>query len=367
MGREKSGDVPNPMNVMVELRDRNHPDMRHDPLHVDVGFTTGNIGDYLNSVLQQSRSYRFYMDGLLFDGSLASAMTRRGMGPETGLTIEYETDGNTTPDVRVELEDVVSFMRVSVDGGPCDIWCSTYGGELRTYKYEDGCVVRVECQEHHGVQDVCVGEQTYLYDRLGRVVCVETGRVLFEVAPNQITCMGSSGDMVSVGTRDGRCLVFGDRLECVCEFGMEMSSTDVRDGTVTFTSLDGQVGIFCVRDGTMQHRRGGYNITSMDCRDGVRIFGTPCSRLVVSTGDKEDVVETNIRFCCRISMHSKDVAAQVSQYTVSVLNVRDSTEIRRVTVDKPISGAGWIGDMLFVSTGSDICGYSMSKFLNKAT
>ena len=53
-----------------------------------------------------------------------------------------------------------------------------------------------------------------------------------------------------------------------------------------------------------------------------------------------------------------------SHYVISILDLQNSEEVRRIAVDEPISRIGWAGNILLVGTRSNIHGYSMSNLLN---
>lgn len=346
-------------NVLLRLVDRNNVDVRHDPLHVDLSFSADDIKRYLNSVFRQDRNYRFYMNNMLFDGSLMDEVNVRGLETERGLSVQYEADEDLVPDCLLELQDCISFMRVTRNEED-EIWCGMYGGMLSRYRYKDGLKLVSGYPEHCGSRGIAFGDRTYVYNASGEIVDLSTAEVLFRIGPDQVTCIESSGNIVSVGTSAGKCFVFVDKLEKVHEFRTEITSIGIRDRIIEFTSLDGCAGAFSAETGVFEERRMEHPTTSMDFNNGMKILGTSCSVLVE---EGRSSLKTNIRFSIGIAIYDDDFVAQASQYVVSVVNIRNSTEIRRITLEKPISGVAWVEKTLFISTGSQIRGYSMSEFL----
>lgn len=350
--------------VLVLLVDRSHPEVQHDPLNVSLALRAEDVRQYLGTLLGRDGGYRLYVEGRLFEGCLESEVASRGLDVERGITIEYELDEHSAPDVEAQLEDSVSFLAV-VDESPQEVLCCTYGGKLRVYECKDGRVVLKETTGHCKVRGVTSGDGNYIYNSSSEVVCIKTGDVLFKVE-GEVICSASSGSTVSAGTHEGECYVFREELQRVHTFEACVSSTSIVGNDVEFVSTDGEMGVFSMTAGTFRTRDAGHNITCSDTKDGLRVFGTSCSGIVVERGSEARFMETNIRFSTKVAVHSSNVVAQAAQRMVSILDIGNSREIRRVTVDGYISGIACVGDLLLVAAGSSIRGYRIHGLSDKS-
>ncbi|ADM11505.1 uncharacterized protein Eint_050560 [Encephalitozoon intestinalis ATCC 50506] len=341
--------------VLVKLVDRNHDGAEHNPLHVSTSFTTEDLERYLRSVLGGDGGYRFYIAGRGFEGSLLKEISSRALEVEEGLTIEYELDRNYTPDVLIELEDLVSCLTVVKSRQP-EVWCGTHGGRLKIYAYQDGVINLMKTTDYSRVRGVSREDGLYIYNSAGEVVEFESGDVLFKV-DGDITCIASSSNVVSVGTHEGECYVFKEGLMKVHKFKAYISSTAMNKDEAMFVCADGNIGVFGISTNTFKTKDLGYGVTSSDMGDGKYVFGTSCSGLVVENKEESTFVSTGIRFSNRIAMYNGCIVAQASQYTISVVDIGDHRELRRITVDECISDIGWIENLLIAGVGSRIHGY----------
>ncbi|KMV66111.1 hypothetical protein M970_050520 [Encephalitozoon cuniculi EcunIII-L] len=343
--------------VLVKLVDRKHPEVEHHALHVSPSFCSGDFKRYLGSVLGGDGGYRLYIHGRQFEGCLGEEISSRGLEVERGVVIEYEPDEHCAPDVTTEVEDSVSFLSVA-RGSPSEIWCGTYGGRLRAYTYGNGTILPKRTTEYMGIRGMAYGDSIYIYNSSGEVLSLESGDVLFKV-DGEITSLASSCGVVSAGTHEGECYVFGDRLLMIHKFKAPVSSTSIRGDDLEFVCVDGRIGVFSISTSTFRTRDVKHNVTSADTRGNVRILGTSCSGLVVECKEESVFVETSIRFSSRVVMYNDHVVAQASQHVVSIINTRDSRELRRITVDGYISDIAWVGNLLLVGVGPRIHGYTI--------
>ncbi|AFN82988.1 hypothetical protein EROM_050550 [Encephalitozoon romaleae SJ-2008] len=341
--------------VLVKLVDRSHLDVEHDPLHVSPSFCVEDLERYLRSVLSGDGGYRFYIEGRLLEGCLQKEIEERGLEVERGVIIEYEVDGHCTPDATVEVEDSISFLNV-VKNDIWEIWCGTYGGRLQIYAYQDGSIVLKKATEYKKVRGVARGDRLYIYNSDGEVLSLRSGAVLFKVN-GEITCSASSCSIVSVGTHEGECYVFKGRLMKVHKFKACISVTIIDKDEVMFVCMDGSMGVFETSTNAFRTKDFGYNITSGDARGNERVFGTSCSGLIVESKDHSTFVPTNIRFSNKVLMYNSCVVAQASQHTISVINAKNSQELRRISTEGYISDIGWAGNLLVVGVGSNLQGY----------
>ncbi|AFM98273.1 hypothetical protein EHEL_050620 [Encephalitozoon hellem ATCC 50504] len=341
--------------VLVKLVDRSHPEVEHNPLHVSPSFCTEDLERYLRSVLGGNGGYRFYMEGQLFEGCLQKGIEARGLEIEKGVSIEYEVDGNCTPDVTVELEDPVSFLDIAKTD-MYEIWCGTYGGELQVYVYQGDAIVLRETTSHKRIRGISHGDKLYIYSSDGEVLSLRSGGSLFKV-DGEITCLASSHTIVSAGTHEGECYVFKEKLMKVHKFKAQISSTIIDGDEVTFACVDGSIGAFNTSTNAFKTRDVGYNLTSADTRGDRQVFGTSCSGLVVESKGQSMFVGTGIRFSSKVSIYNSCIVAQASQHTISIINTKNSQELRRITTDGYISDIGWVGNLLVVGVGSRIQGY----------
>lgn len=341
--------------VLVKLVDRSHLDVEHNPLHVSPSFCVEDLERYLRSVLGRDGGYRFYVEGRLLEGCLQKEIEERGLEVEKGVIIEYEVDGHSAPDATVELEDSISFLDV-VKNGIWEIWCGTYGGRMQIYAYQDGAIVLKEATEYTNVRGVIRGDELYIYNSDGEVLSFRSGTTLFKVK-GEITCSASSCNIVSVGTHEGECYVFKERLMKVHKFKACISSTIIDGDEVMFVCMDRSIGVFEASTNAFKTKGFEYSITSGDTRGDERVFGTSCSGLILESKDHSIFVPTNIRFSNKVSMYSSCVVAQASQHTISIINTKNSQELRRITTDGYISDIGWAGNLLVVGVGDNLQGY----------
>lgn len=340
----------NPMNILVELMDRNRPEAGHDPLHVDVGFRADDIRQYLNSVFGQDRRYRFYINNAVFDGSLQEEVSLRNLETERGLRVEYEAEDEVSVDLQLELDDTLSFLKVFGDKECWEIWCCAYGGLLRIYECRGGAVSMRETV-HRDVRGAACGDKMCLHTAHEVMGC--DGEVVFRTVEN-ISCISVEGETVYVGTLEGGCYVVAGEARRVHGFSTEVVS--VQGGE--FVSLDGHVGV--CRDG-FERRRVGQSVTAVDSGHGARVFGTSLSRLEIERDGAASSLKTKMRFARCVAVHSRDIVAAASQHVVSVLNIQTSAEIRRISVDETICNIGWMENMLLVGAGTSIRGYNINK------
>ncbi|KAH9412301.1 hypothetical protein HK407_01g01960 [Ordospora pajunii] len=350
----KSKRAERPMDtVLVKLVDRMHPEIEHDALHVERSFTAEDIKRYLKAVLGMEGKYRLYIEGVPFEGSVDSRITDRGLEIEKGVAVEYEIDDQSTPDVCVDLEDTVMFLKVV--GEDSKIWCCTYSGMLRMYSCVERAISLIATTECRGVRGMAIGDRMLAYDCGGKIVGVDDAKVLLEIV-GDVTSMSFKGDMICIGTYQGECYVHGQELKKVNEFKTKVVFTSVSEEAVEFVSMDGDMYQWCL-SGECKKTKLGHNVTAADMKGQTKVFGTSSSEMLVVSNNEKSVVKTRIRFSTAVAIGSQGIVAQASQYTISIINTASGDEMRKIVVDKCIAGIGWVENMLIVACGSTIRGY----------
>jgi hypothetical protein len=348
-------------SVLIELADRRNRAVRLDPVQVELSFSPGDMAQYLNSMLLQEKSYRFYINNRLLRASLGEAVRAKSLEIERVFTIEYETDEEDKPDVSLRLDDTVAFMRIALEAsGVYSLYCSTYGGTVKIYRVGDGRLSLLEDTACIGVRGAAREDdgKLYMYNASGEIVSYGIHGVLFDVPSEAVTCIAASEGRIAVGTDRGACYLYIQDACMVCRLNQEITSVFFRGHQVRFTSLDGKYVLHDICTGTTEIREMEYKCTSMDSGDGVILYGTANSRLVADDGE-ERVLVSSTRYINKIAIHSNLRAAIASQYIASILDLRSGDEMKRIAVGGQIADMGWAGNMLFIAHGPHVSGYAI--------
>ncbi|KAM0672438.1 hypothetical protein CWI42_012000 [Ordospora colligata] len=339
--------------VLVRLIDRIRPEIEHDSLHVERRFTAEDIKRYLKTVLGMEGKYRLYIAGIPFEGSIDSNIVARELEVEKGVTVEYEIDYQSTPDVCVDLDDTVMFLKVADEN--LKIWCCTYSGILNIYSCIDKMIYQEATVECRGIRGMAVGDRLLAYDSEGKIIRIDDANILLEIAED-VTSMTFKGDVIFIGTYNGGCYVYDQELKKVNEFKTKVVFVSVSEDTVEFVCIDGNTYEWHF-NGECKKYKLGYNVTAVDMKGNTKVIGTSSSGMLVMNNNQKSFIKTSIRLSTALAIGTHDIVAQASQYTVSIVNIGSGEEIRRIAVDKCIIGVGWVKNMLVIACGSSIRGY----------
>jgi hypothetical protein len=343
-------------NVLMELIDRRDKAARLDPVQVELAFGISDMMHYLNSVLLQKKGYRFYINNRLLKTNLEEAVRAGGLEIERVLSIEYEADEEDEPDVTLRLDDTLAFLKAVQQDEVHVLYCSTYSGRMRIYEISGSGALLPRDTEYRGIRGVMQDEEIYMYSASNEVMAYGSGTVLFSIPHGEVTCMAVSRGKIALGMDDGRCYLYVQELCEVCRLDLEITSAHFRDGHVRYTCLSGRCALYDIGEGRATTGEMLHECTSMDAMDGVAVYGTPISRLVVDDGN-ERTLETSIRYINRVALYGGFIAAVASQHVVSILDLRNGDETKRIMVDEQITDMAWAGNTIFIAHGSNISGY----------